>query len=225
MPSVSVKSLQASSQYLSSVINEHNPSPNCKLLAERVASCIDFMLNNKKFKIPPLSHSNASSKETLDSGLIDVSNPARDNSSNIAKVNITLLEKKLASLSPIVDEIATVEKFFRSYLSSSWTVRTYVTNEQNESRAKMLLQDFDCVVDKVLIELVLGAEVEEVQSWSSLLFQTIVSILNFLLPLFILIFVVLFVGEKFHLFDDVEEFKKLQQFLNGLIARDSTKDL
>lgn len=183
------------------------------------------MLNNKKFKIPPLSHSNASSKETLDSGLIDVSNPARDNSSNIAKVNITLLEKKLASLSPIVDEIATVEKFFRSYLSSSWTVRTYVTNEQNESRAKMLLQDFDCVVDKVLIELVLGAEVEEVQSWSSLLFQTIVSILNFLLPLFILIFVVLFVGEKFHLFDDVEEFKKLQQFLNGLIARDSTKDL
>lgn len=222
MPAVSVKSLQASAAYLTSVVNEHNPSPNCKFLAERVASCINVMLTSNKLAIPPLSPGTRSvraDKESLDSGLIDISNPARDNSNNSEKVNISLLEEKLVNIREIADEITEVEKFFRSYLSSSWTVRTYVTNEQNESRAKELAHEFDKVVDSVLMKLVMDAECVDGQSWAGFFFQGIVSILNFLLPVFILIFIILFVGEKFQLFDNIEEFKLLQQQLNDLLGQ------
>lgn len=222
MPTVSVKSLQASAAYLTSVVNEHNPSPNCKFLAERVASCINIMLTSNKLTLPPQSPGTGSArsdKESLDSGLIDISNPARDNSNNFEKVNISLLEEKLANLWEIAEQITEVEKFFRSYLSSSWTVRTYVTNEQNENRAKELAHEFDRVVDSVMMKLVMDTECDDGQSWAGVFIQGIVSLLNILLPLLILIFIVLFVGEKFQLFDDIEEFKHFQQHLNDLFGQ------
>lgn len=215
MPAVSVKSLQASAAYLNSVLQGHNPSPNCKFLAERVVSYINIMLSSKKFKIPPMS-TRSLTKESLDSGLIDVRNPAGEKPSNTEKVNMTLLETSLSSMVIIVEQIAVIEGFFRSYTSSSWTVRTYVNNDHNENKARALLQDFDEAVDTVLMELATGGAIEHDEDGITM-FQLLIKIMNFLLPFLIILFVMVFILEKMHVFDDVQELKTLQKHVNTFI--------
>lgn len=215
MPAVTVKSLQASAAYLQMVLQSHNPSPNCKFLAERVVSHITIMLSSNKFKIPSMSN-NSSPKETLDSGLIDVSKPAMQKQSNTDKVNITLLETRLSSMVLISQQIAVIEGFFRSYVSSSWTVRTYVNNDHNEDKARALLSDFDEVVDNVLMELAIGTDTDNDEDGITL-FQLLIQIMNFLLPFLIITFVLVFILEKMHVFDDVEGLQKLQKHVNTFI--------
>lgn len=211
MPAVSVQSLQASAAFLASVV-DHNPTPHCKLLAERVVSCINIMLTSNNFKISLLV---ACNKESIDSGLIDVSNVTGNTETNSAKANITALEKKLTRVSLIVKQVTEVEVFFRSYMSSSWTVRTYVTNEHNENKAQALLKDFDKAVDTVLMELVMqGARSsgqDDDDDSSTTILQKIIFVLNIMLPVLIVIFLIIFVGEKMHLFDDFEVWQRLQQ--------------
>ena len=215
MPAVSLSSLQASSEYLSKVLNEHSPSPNCKFLAERVVSFISTMLSSGNIPVPSMSTS-SSSRESLESKLIDVSNPEERKASNDVKVNSTLLERRLSSLYLVVEQISLIEGFFKSYVSSSWTVRTYVNNEQNEAKAKALLQDFDEAVDKVLLELVMGEKQNDLEEPTTVL-QLIIKIMNLLLPFLILLFVIVYVGEKLNLFEDVESLKTLQKHANTFV--------